>query len=170
LFAVNNEGCSGTSNPYIVNQDTILPVLPAIINAGGLLFTAYTEPIYWFLDGQVIAENVNFIQISEPGQYSYAAISEYGCFVFSDTFNVQITSLNRHENNLQPIVNTYTESGWIFRSNMPDYSYALFSADGRCVKVGKCESVIDASLLSSGIYLLNINTDVDSHVIKLIRR
>jgi hypothetical protein len=174
VTVVDNDGCQAPSNRISLS---VYPLPPVSISVNGDTLTAYNAVTYqWFLDNTPInGANSNMYIATQSGNYSVAVTDSNGCLAVSSKVSIVRTALE--DLKASQFVNVYPnplESGmWTLEvgSNLIGNNVEIFDAEGRLVfrsEILNPRSEIDLNV-SSGIYMMRINSSAVSVTRKLIK-
>jgi hypothetical protein len=161
VYVQNEFGCSSTSEPYLY----CAPVEIFWNAASDQLSVADTYDTYqWFYNGMLLQGAITYYLISPPnGVYAVQVTNSYGCTVTSDMITVNVgveeiameDQLNIYPNPVTDVLNvqwnTTTETATL---SIRDLSGRLVLAE----RVANGNAVLDLSTLSSGNYILELQT------------
>jgi hypothetical protein len=161
VFVQNEFGCSSTSEPYLY----CAPIEAFWNAAADQLSVADTYDTYqWFYNGMLLQGAITYYLISPPnGVYAVQVTNSYGCVITSDMITVNVgvdeiameDQLNIYPNPVNDVLNVQwnntTESANL---SIRDLSGRLVLAE----RVANGNAVLDLSNLSSGNYILELQT------------
>jgi len=161
VFVQNEFGCSSTSEPYLY----CAPIEAFWNAAADQLSVADTYDTYqWFYNGMLLQGAITYYLISPPnGVYAVQVTNSYGCVITSDMITVNVgvdeiameDQLNIYPNPVNDVLNVQWNNT-TERANLSirDLSGRLVLAE----RVANGNAVLDLSNLSSGNYILELQT------------
>ncbi len=176
LTVTDSVGCE-SSRDFII---TVKPsVKPTFIRNGSVLTSSAGVSYQWYLNGVAIAGATQLtytMKQTEKGFYKVRVLDNQGCRIFSDSLNLDPSSVVWE----QP-------EGWMIYPNPVQHQLTVYSAnlqqdatiritDALGVEVLSAQAnmltnrnVLDVSMLSSGVYMVQILEPNRTQVYKLIK-
>jgi len=173
VYVQNEFGCSSTSEPYLYCAP-----IEAFWNAAAdqLSVADIYDTYQWFYNGMLLQGAITYYLISPPnGVYAVQVTNSYGCVITSDmiTVNVGVEEIAL-ENQLNIYPNPVTDVLNVQWNNTTETAtLSIHDLSGRLVlseRVANGNAVLDLSNLSSGNYILELQTEEGSlrkQVVKL---
>jgi len=174
------------SNDVWVAQDTLISevftvsideVAPEITISGNQLIASPGGQYQWYLDGELLSENTQVIEVTQSGSYQVEILTENGCSFFSNPVNVQVTSTidPRLENQVRLYPNPANQFLRIDSDLSDRVVVHLFSPSGKSLYRDQLlpnQHGLRISLdqWASGLYLVRLSTSQGSYVRKVVKR
>ena len=162
VYVQNEFGCSSTSEPYLYCAP-----IEAFWNAAADQLSV--EDIYdtyqWFYNGMLLQGAITYYLISPPnGVYAVQVTNSYGCVITSDMITVNVgveeialeDQLNIYPNPVTDVLNVQ------WKNTNESANLSIRDLSGRLVlseRVANGNAVLDFSNLSSGNYILELQTE-----------
>ena len=173
VYLQNEFGCSSTSEPYLY----CAPIEVFWNAAADQLSVADSYDTYqWFYNGMLLQGAITYYLISPPnGVYAVQVTNSYGCTLTSDIITVNVGveeialegQLNIYPNPVTDVLNVQ------WNNTNESANLSIRDLSGRLVlseRVANGNAVLDLSNLSSGNYILELQTEESSlrkQVVKL---
>jgi hypothetical protein len=173
VYLQNEFGCSSTSEPYLY----CAPIEVFWNAAADQLSVADSYDTYqWFYNGMLLQGAITYYLISPPnGVYAVQVTNSYGCVLTSDIITVNVgveemaleDQLNIYPNPVTDVLNVQ------WKNTNESANLSIRDLSGRLVlseRVANGNAVLDLSNLSSGNYILELQTEESSlrkQVVKL---
>ncbi len=165
VYVQNEFGCSSTSEPYLY----CAPVEVFYNPSSDQLSVADTYDTYqWFYNGMLLQGAITYYLISPPnGVYAVQVTNSYGCVVTSDMITVNVgveeialeNQLNIYPNPVTDVLNVQ------WKNTNESATLSIRDLSGRLVlteRVANGNAVLELSKLSSGNYILELQTEEGS--------
>jgi hypothetical protein len=165
VYVQNEFGCSSTSEPYLY----CAPVEVFFNPSSYQLSVADTYDTYqWFYNGMLLQGAITYYLISPPnGVYAVQVTNSYGCVVTSDMITVNVgveeialeNQLNVYPNPVADVLNVQ------WKNTNESATLSIRDLSGRLVlseRVANGNAVLELSKLSSGNYILELQTEEGS--------
>ena len=162
VYLQNEFGCSSTSEPYLY----CAPIEAFWNAAADQLSVADTYDTYqWFYNGMLLQGAITYYLISPPnGVYAVQVTNSYGCVITSDMITVNVgveeialeDQLNIYPNPVTDVLNVQ------WNNTTETATLSIHDLSGRLVlseRVANGNAVLDLSNLSSGNYILELQTE-----------
>jgi len=161
VFVQNEFGCSSTSEPYLY-----CPPIQIFWNAAAdqLSVEDLFDSYQWFYNGVLLQGAITYYLISPPnGVYELEVTNSYGCVITSNMITVNVgvediakeDQLNIYPNPIVDVLNVqWNNTTETANLSIRDLSGRLIRAE----RAGNGNAVLDLSDLSSGNYILELQT------------
>ncbi len=173
VYVQNEFGCSSTSEPYLYCAP-----IEAFWNAAAdqLSVADIYDTYQWFYNGMLLQGAITYYLISPPnGVYAVQVTNSYGCVITSDMITVNVgveeialeDQLNIYPNPVTDVLNVQ------WNNTTESANLSIRDLSGRLVlseRGANGNAVLDLSNLSSGNYILELQTEEGSlrkQVVKL---
>lgn len=158
--------CADNSDTLLLNAHP-LPTKPTITANKNLLSVPYYPDIEWYRDGRPLNDTGNSIKKAPSGSYKVKVSNQYGCSIYSDTYNHTYDPLSINDKPISEGLNIYpipcTTFLYIESELILDSQIELFDSYGRLMGTYRLEEghlQIDMSTMSKGLYWLRIGQTV----------
>ncbi len=172
---IDNNGCSATSNIVTITVNTA--ITPTITQNGNILTSSAAVSYQWYLNGNPInGATSQSYTATQNGSYTVEITDSNGCTAMSSPINITISGINKATDEIHfavypnPASNNFT-----IQTENTSYTYnvTISSITGNIVYNSLNMSgtqLIDCNNWSTGVYIINVQSETSTKVFRLVKR
>lgn len=157
VFVLDSNGCISTVSTLVEIFPPADP--PVIALSGDTLWAEYSDSVKWYLDGQQLPTNRNWITPLGDGEFYVTSTDSFGCSVVSEVYDFRVTSVTEQSSadQLKLYPNPIYDQ---LNIDLPgEWQFTLTDLTGKVVLKShfKARTSISTAQLPNGMYLYSLS-------------
>lgn len=157
VFVLDSNGCISTVSTLVEIFPPADP--PVIALSGDTLWAEYSDSVKWYLDGQQLPTNRNWITPLGDGEFYVTSTDSFGCSVVSEVYDFRVTSVTENSlaDQLKLYPNPFNDQ---LNIDLPgEWQLTLTDLTGKVVLKShfKARTSISTAQLPNGMYLYSLS-------------